>query len=195
MNNTKTLTEKNKNRREKRRKKTAEIFTPNNLVNKMLNKLPKKVWKKEKTFFDPACGNGNFLIWILLKKISNDHDPTEALKTIYGLDIKRDNIRECRLRLLKIISLFEDVEKKHIEIIFQNIRWLNKKKWPNGSLDPKWDMSFKANYNKKNVDKWYKEILAGELKLVDLPVKNNDVLAEDLESIFDKIEYSDIDED
>jgi type I restriction-modification system DNA methylase subunit len=186
-----TLSKINKKKREKRKKKTAEVFTPNSLVNEMLDKLPKEVWKEEKTFLDPACGNGNFLIWILARKISIGHSPIEALKTIYGIDIKKDNIRECRLRLLKIISLFEDVEKEHIKIILTNIKWLNGKKWPNGSLG--YDMSFKANFNQEGVDKWYKEILEGELNKVDLPVEDNDT-PEKYEDMFGIQEFSD-DED
>ena len=187
-----TLSEINKKKREKRKKKTAEVFTPNSLVNEMLDKLPKEVWKKGKEFLDPACGNGNFLIWILARKLQKGHSPIEALKTVYGIDIKQDNIRECRLRLLKIISLFEDIEKEHIKIILTNIKWLNSKKWPNGSLD--YDMSFKANFNQKNVDKWYEEILAGELNKVDLPVEDNDI-PEKYEDIFGIQEFPDADED
>ena len=163
----------NSKKRKKRKKKTAEVFTPNSLVNEMLDKLPEEVWKEEKTFIDPACGNGNFLIHILWRKISKGHNFTEALKTVYGLDIMQDNIRECRLRLLKIISLFEEVSKEHIKIVTINVRWLNSKKWPNGSLD--YDMSFRNNSNNKSIDEWYEKIQNGELELVDLPVEDNDV--------------------
>ena len=187
-----TITKRNAERRKKRRRKTSEVFTPNSLVNDILNKLPEEVWKEEKTFFDPACGNGNFLIWILSRKISKGNLPIEALKTVYGTDIKQDNIRECRLRLLKVISLFEDVEEEHIKIILTNIKWLNSKKWSNGSLD--YDMSFKANFNQSGVDKWYKEILAGELNKVDLPVEDNDI-PENLTDIFNMVGFPNIDEE
>ena len=48
--------------RKARQKQTAEIFTPDYLVNEMLDQLPKTVWEENKTFCDPACGNGQFLI-------------------------------------------------------------------------------------------------------------------------------------
>src|ERR1035437_9850576 len=93
----------NHEKRKLRQKETAEVFTPNDLVCEMLAKLPKEVWHKGRTFCDPAIGNGNFAIWILILKIRKGHDPLEALQTIYGCDIMRDNIRECRMRLLKVV--------------------------------------------------------------------------------------------
>ena len=175
--------------REKRVKKTAEVFTPNKLVNEVLDKLPSEVWeeKEDNTFLDPACGNGNFLIHVLWRKIAKGHDPTEALKTVYGVDIMQDNIKECRLRLLKIISIYEEITKKHIEIIFTNIKWLNSVKWGNGSLD--YDMSFKPNFNYNGVDRWYKMIKDGALAEVSLPVECDDT-PEKLSDIFGMQEFS-----
>ena len=124
-------------RRKNRRKKTAEFFTPPSLVNEMLDKLPKEVWREGKTFCDPACGNGEFLVWVLLRKLAKGHKPLDALKTIYGVDIMSDNIEECRKRLLKIISLCEKITEDHVIAVFVNIRFLstNGRNYPNGSLD------------------------------------------------------------
>jgi len=155
-------------RREDRLKQTAEVFTPNALVNKMLAKLPREVWKKGKTFCDPACGNGNFLVWVLIRKIKRNHKPLEALRCIYGVDIMRDNIRECRMRLLKIISIFEPITEDHIKAVFQNIVFLNSKKYPKGSLQ--YDFSFKNKVNNRNVQEWMDLVKRGTLDEVKLPV-------------------------
>ena len=83
----------------------GEVFTPTPLVIEMLRKLPagkKGVWKEDKTFLDPACGNGQFLAVILIIKLQFGHDPEKALSTIYGVDIMADNVKECRERLWKI---------------------------------------------------------------------------------------------
>ena len=46
--------------------KHGEVFTPPALINEMLDQLPKDVWSdKNKTWFDPAAGNGNFHIQVL----------------------------------------------------------------------------------------------------------------------------------
>jgi len=160
----KTLTEK----RKARAKKTAEVFTPDFLVNQMLDKLPVEVWTKGKTFCDPACGNGNFLVHVLWRKISKGHNPLDALQSIYGVDIMQDNIRECRLRLLKIISIFEDIAEEHIKAVFKNIVYLNLKKYPTGSLEYKFE--FDSRSNKRDIDRWLDMVKNGVLDTVDLPV-------------------------
>ena len=168
-----TISSINKNKREKRVKKTAEVFTPHHLVEKILERFPKSVWEEdpENTFLDPACGNGNFLTHALWKKLSLGHDSLNALKTLYGLDIVQDNIKECRWRLLKMVSLFENISKDHIKAVTINVRWL--KGLPNGSLD--YDMTIKNNANNKDIDKWYELIQNGELELIDLPVSYDDI--------------------
>src|SRR3972149_1376635 len=100
--------------RQKRQKQTAEVFTPEHLVNEMLDKLPKEVWHKGKTFCDPAVGNGNFLVVILNRKIRKGHGTLEALKTLFGVDIMADNIDECRLRLLRICHTHGKLTRDHI---------------------------------------------------------------------------------
>jgi len=87
----------------KRVKSNGEVFTPPALVNEMLDKLPSDCWTDvTKTYLDPACGNGNFLVEVLRRKIVNGATPTQALSTTYGIDIMMDNVKECRKRLLKI---------------------------------------------------------------------------------------------
>ena len=104
-----------KETRDARKKKTAEVFTPPELVNEMLDKLPQEVWTLEKTFCDNSCGNGNFLIAILERKLKLGHEPLQALSTLCGVDIMQDNIDECQERLLEILPAGTDlVEAKRI---------------------------------------------------------------------------------
>ncbi len=155
-------------RRQDRLKQTAEVFTPNFLINKMLDKLPQEVWKKGKTFCDPACGNGNFLIWVLIRKNERNHTPLEALRCLYGVDIMQDNIRECRLRLLRVVSLFEPITEDHIKVVFQNIVFLNSKRYRTGVLE--YNFSFKNKINNNTVQRWMDLIKHGALNEVTLPV-------------------------
>ena len=92
------------NRTRDRQKQTAEVFTPPRLVNEMLNNLSPKLWKENKTFCDPACGDGNILVVVLERKVLCGHDPIEALKTIYGVELMRDNSKDCRKRLYGIVK-------------------------------------------------------------------------------------------
>ena len=44
----------------------GEVFTPPELINKMLDTLPSDTWTdKTKTFFDPCAGKGNFPIEVI----------------------------------------------------------------------------------------------------------------------------------
>ena len=113
------MTELQKKRQE-RRKETAEDFTPLELVNEMLSKLPQEVWiNPSKTFCDPAAGNGNFLIEVLRRKLDNGHDPLQALNTIYGVELMKDNVKEMRDRLLELIPI--ELHEKAKRILYIKI--------------------------------------------------------------------------
>ena len=61
--------------------KHGEVFTPFELVNEMVDKIPSDVWcDKTKTFFDPCVGLGQFPI-VLVERLFNglkDVIPNEA---------------------------------------------------------------------------------------------------------------------
>ena len=82
----------------------GEAFTPDHIIDKMLGMLTPEAWQENKTFLDPACGNGHMLVRFLQCKILKDHNPIKALSTVYGADIKYDNVVEARLRLLSIVN-------------------------------------------------------------------------------------------
>jgi len=150
-------------------KKHGEVYTPDLLVNQMLAKLPKEVWKKDKEFLDPACGDGQFLIWVLILKIRRGQDPLKALSTIYGADIMKDSIRSCRARLLKLISLWETITPEHIATVLKNVVWINADKHPGGSLE--YDFEFNSKPSKADIEKWMKYVHQDNiLDEVDLPV-------------------------
>jgi len=87
-------------RDEQRIQSTAEYFTPTELVQKMLDSLPEELFvDSTKTFIDPACGDGQFLGEVLIKKLENGIELTVALSTLYGVDIMRDNVDLCKRRI------------------------------------------------------------------------------------------------
>jgi hypothetical protein len=49
------------------KKNNAEIPTPLELVNEMLNKMPNEFWETKKRVFEPCCGKGNFVMKIFEK--------------------------------------------------------------------------------------------------------------------------------
>jgi len=110
-------------RRKKRRRETGEDFTSEILVNQMLDLLKTENFTNlEKTLCDPGCGNGNFLIEILKRKLANGHPPLQALSTIYGVELMLDNVEECRDRLLiELPSLTPEEAKEARRIVNYNI--------------------------------------------------------------------------
>jgi len=115
----------------KRIKEQGEVFTPQWLVDEMLDKLPQDVFTNpEKTFIDPACGDGNFLVRVLRRKIQNGSTPLQALQTTYGVDIMEDNVQACRRRLLKEVTgnkkqINIEEYRPHTEALKTNIKCAN----------------------------------------------------------------------
>ena len=112
--------EKNNLTKSKERvQKHGEVFTPQWVVNDMLDLLPDDVWKPNKTFLEPACGKGAFLMEIYKRKLrkipasaQNEWEWQAAIATsaIYGIELLGDNAKQCRLNL---IQTFTDFYHKH----------------------------------------------------------------------------------
>lgn len=92
-------------------KEYGEIFTPVSLVQEVLSLLPDGNWRDPKqTFLDPSCGNGNFLVEILKRRLDSDINPEIALKTLFGVDIMQDNIDETKMRILELLNLKTNID-------------------------------------------------------------------------------------
>jgi 23S rRNA G2445 N2-methylase RlmL len=94
--------------RDDRVKETAEVFTPSALVQEMLNSLNID-WAnppQDKTFLDPTCGSGNFLVEIAKRGI--------PIQNVFGLDLMHDNVETTKRRLREIYADSEDLEY-HLE--------------------------------------------------------------------------------
>jgi SAM-dependent methyltransferase len=85
-------------------KELGEVFTPPELVEEMLDRLPPDAWHPDRTFLDPSCGNGNFLVAVVRRKVRAGSTPLQALRTTFGVDIMADNVAECRQRLLEAVG-------------------------------------------------------------------------------------------
>lgn len=98
----------------------GEVFTELREINNILD-LTADAHRnyKDQRILEPTCGNGNFLVVILERRLADinktfkkkDQDGVEfailtALSTMYGVDIMPDNIKECHERLFKTIELF-----------------------------------------------------------------------------------------
>ncbi len=79
---------------------TAEIFTPTKLVVEILSNLDIDLFAPGRTVLDPACGDGQFLVAAKFVKVfhfnMSEHD---ACADLYGVDLMRDNVDLCKIRL------------------------------------------------------------------------------------------------
>lgn len=108
----------------------GEVFTPDFLVKQMLDQYPDSAWDPDKHWLEPTCGNGQFILGIIRRKIEVwNFSIKTALDTTFGCDIMPDNIVECKQRVLNYIARLDNWKNvklnKRIElycIIDNNIR-------------------------------------------------------------------------
>jgi len=90
-------------RSKERVSENGEVFTPDHIVDKMNALIPDEVWKDpEYIFLEPTCGDGQFLVKILEKRIENGIPLEDACNTLFGMDIMYDNIIHSLTRVLEI---------------------------------------------------------------------------------------------
>lgn len=94
----------------------GEVFTPEWMVDAMLDLVKGETERIDSRFLEPACGSGNFLVRILQRKLAavelkfgksdfeKRHYSLLALMCIYGIELLADNTDECRANLLEIFA-------------------------------------------------------------------------------------------
>jgi hypothetical protein len=99
----------------------GEVFTPNWMVEDMLDLVKSESERIDSRFLEPACGSGNFLKAVLTRKLAvvqskygqsefeKSHQALFALMCIYGIELLGDNILECKSILLEVFSTFLSV--------------------------------------------------------------------------------------
>ena len=94
----------------------GEVFTPAWLVSDMCDLVADECQRLESRFLEPACGEGAFLAEVLNRKLgaagrkypgrllAPDYQraATQALMSLYGVELLADNARICRERLLAL---------------------------------------------------------------------------------------------
>ena len=79
----------------------GEVFTPLQTVREMLDTLEEEnpsIFDPGRTFLEPACGDGAFVVEILRRKFERcrgREDYRVALESVYGFEIQADNVEKC----------------------------------------------------------------------------------------------------
>jgi hypothetical protein len=94
----------------------GEVFTPEWLVEAMLDLVKDESERIDARFLEPACGSGNFLVQVLRRKLAavelrygksdfeRRHFALYALMCTYGIELLEDNIAECRENMLEVFT-------------------------------------------------------------------------------------------
>lgn len=100
----------------------AEVYTHEREVNAMLDLVADMFPSQEepgntdRTFLEPACGSGNFLVEILTRKLAYvttsrygrgerfEHRVLRCLASIYGIDICDENVEQSRARMAAVVG-------------------------------------------------------------------------------------------
>ncbi len=123
----------------------GEVFTSEREVNAMLDLVKQETERIDSRFLEPACGNGNFLVEVLHRKLDQvdkryarsqgewERYAIIAVSSIYGVDILEDNAQECRERLYRVFEQqyeqqfrnnCKDECKRSVRFLFKrNILW------------------------------------------------------------------------
>lgn len=95
-------------------KEKGEVFTNEREVKAMCDLVSHECDRIDSRFLEPACGEGNFLVEILQRKLdrckklykNNPYDferySVLAISSLYGVDLMNDNIDACCKRLYEI---------------------------------------------------------------------------------------------
>jgi hypothetical protein len=101
----------------------GEVFTPAWLVDAMLDLVKDESMRIDARVLEPACGSGNFLVPVLLRKLATvqrryrrsdferRHYALLSLMCIYGIELLADNAQECRDNLAEVFTAFLGIDE------------------------------------------------------------------------------------
>tara|TARA_Y100000768_G_scaffold315361_1_gene250300 strand:+ start:937 stop:1581 length:645 start_codon:yes stop_codon:yes gene_type:complete len=119
----------------------GEVNTSKREVESMLDLVIHETERLDSRFLEPACGDGNFLIEVLRRKLrilvknykNNQYEFEKnsivMIGSIYGLDILEDNAESARKRLLtEFLKVYEKHFRKNInKNLIKSIKYILKR--------------------------------------------------------------------
>lgn len=84
----------------------GEVFTAEREIKAMCDLISEDMYSDlTKTFLEPACGEGAFLVEVLKRKLKyckDERDGLKALNCLFGVDILPDNVEATRKNLIAV---------------------------------------------------------------------------------------------
>ena len=160
----------------------GEVNTSKKEVNSMLELVESETFRLDSRFLEPACGDGNFLIEVLKRKLSllvkqykkNQYEFEKnsivVIGSIYAIDILEDNILLSRERLFSIFTdIYEKIFKKSINTnLLKSIKFILERNIIHGN-------ALTLNYVNNN-----QPIIFSEWSMLSNKIKRRDFMFTDL---------------
>ncbi len=119
----------------------GEVFTPDFIVDDMLDLVKHETENIGSRFLEPACGDGNFLIKVLERKLNvvkrvykksqfdYERNALVAISNIYGVELLDDNVQRAQERLYDfLLDEYQKLYKKKTNNEFlQSVRYVLKR--------------------------------------------------------------------
>ena len=116
----------------------GEVNTSEREVNAMLDLVKQETERLDSRFLEPACGDGNFLIEVLNRKLDIlvkkykknqyefERNSVVVVGSIYGVDILADNAQSARDRLFyRFIKVYEKYFEEYLnDNLIKSIRFI-----------------------------------------------------------------------
>ncbi len=138
----------------------GEVFTNQREVNAIIDLVSNEALRIESRFLEPACGEGQFLISVLERKVNTfrkkfkkfQHDFEVSLfisvASIYGIDILLDNVELCRENLFTFSeNLYRKTFASNVnEDFLKSIQFVISKNIVHGDALTMYDLSEKDSF-------------------------------------------------
>ena len=108
-------------------RKFGEVFTPKPIVDQMCDALEKEspdAFEIGKTYLEPTCGDGVFMLEILRRKFERCRkrsDYTAALASVWAMDIQRKNVDATIVNVIALCRRYIQPSRTELEIIQNHV--------------------------------------------------------------------------
>lgn len=108
-------------------RKYGEVFTPEWVVRDMCDMLEREnpaAFDPKRTFLEPTCGDGAFVLEILRRKFARCKcraDYTSSLKSVYGMELQAENVAACIANVTALCREHFRPTKDELQIIKDHI--------------------------------------------------------------------------
>lgn len=105
----------------------GEVFTLPHTVADMCDMLEREnpaIFDPERTFLEPTCGDGAFVLEILRRKFQRCKcraDYTASLKSVYGMELQAENVAACIANVTALCREHFRPTKDELQIINDHI--------------------------------------------------------------------------